>query len=89
MPTILFYSPFNQRSRDTESLMLAFHKQGHNVLSLSQQEGCGINDFLNFNGVNAHSHVLKGVRNGWWYYFRHLIFFIRFCRRQKVVFYKV
>ncbi|NJM26390.1 MAG: hypothetical protein HC859_13810 [Bacteroidia bacterium] len=45
MKRILFYSPFNQRSRDTESLMIAFKQMGHRVLSLSQQEGHIINDF--------------------------------------------
>ena len=79
MTTILFYSPFNQRSRDTESLMLAFHKQGHRIISLSQQEGFLINDFLKSNGIAAHSFVVAGPRSGWWYYLRHLIYFIRFC----------
>ena len=84
MPTILFYSPFNNRSRDTESLMIAFSKQGHQVLSLTQQEGYYINGFLNDHGVTAYSNVLKGARYGWWYYFRHLLFFIRFCWRHKI-----
>ena len=84
MSTILFYAPFNQRSRDTESLMIAFHKQSHNVICLSQQEGYEINDFLNAHGVRAYSYVPKGKRSGWWYYFRHLIFFVRFCWKHKV-----
>jgi len=84
MATILFYAPFNQRSRDTESLMLAFYRQGHRVISLSQQEGFLINDFLNANGISAYSYVLAGKRGGWWYYLRHLLFFVRFCRKHHV-----
>lgn len=45
MAVILFYSPFNQRSRDTETLMIGFRTQGHQVISLSQQEGLVIHGF--------------------------------------------
>jgi glycosyltransferase involved in cell wall biosynthesis len=82
--TILFYSPFNQRSRDTESLMIAFKRQGHYILSLSQQEGFLINDFLKSKGIAAYSFVLAGPRSGLWYYIRHLIYLIRFCWRNKI-----
>ncbi len=84
MSHILFYSPFNQRSRDTESLMIAFQKQGHQVISLSQGDGQFINDFLNANGVKAYSYVLPHKQTGLLYYFRHLIFFIRFCWKHKI-----
>lgn len=84
MACILFYSPFNQRSRDTESLMVAFRRQGHRVISLTQQEGREINDFLASKDVEVFSYVVPGPRSGWRYYLRHLIYFIRFCRRHKV-----
>jgi glycosyltransferase involved in cell wall biosynthesis len=84
MSTILFYSPFNQRSRDTESLMIAFREQGHRVISLSQQEGFVINDFLRSRDIEAFSYVLHGQRSGWWYYLRHLVYFIYFCWRHNV-----
>lgn len=84
MSTILFYAPFNQRSRDTESLMIAFHQQGHRVICLSQQEGYLINDFLNANGVEALSRVVTGKRSGWWYYLRHLLIFVGFCWKRHV-----
>jgi len=84
MAKILFYSPFNQRSRDTESLMLAFHNQGHEVISLTQQEGFQINSFLTDNGITAISHTIPGTRSGWRYFLRHLIFFVRFCRKNKI-----
>jgi glycosyltransferase involved in cell wall biosynthesis len=64
--------------------MIAFRKQGHRVISLSQQEGTLINDFLKSNDVEAYSYVLPGERSGWWYYLRHLFYFIRFCRKNKV-----
>src|SRR5688572_11152134 len=84
MANILFYVPFNQRSRDTESLMIAFHKQRHRVYCLSQQEGYLINDFLNKNGVKAASHIIPGPRSGWWYYCRHLFFFVGFCWKHDI-----
>ncbi|MBL7858075.1 MAG: glycosyltransferase [Cyclobacteriaceae bacterium] len=84
MARILFYSPFNQRSRDTESLMIAFHNQGHQVISLTQQEGFVINDFLRSKGVAAYSYIPTGKRSGWWYYLRLLFFFIRFCWKQNI-----
>jgi glycosyltransferase involved in cell wall biosynthesis len=84
MAVILFYSPFNQRSRDTESLMIAFRKQGHRVISLTQQEGFVINDFLKANDVEAYSYLLPGRRGGWRYYLKHILYFIRFCNKHKV-----
>lgn len=84
MSRILFYSPFNQRSRDTESLMLAFRKQGHQVTSLTQQEGFLINDFLTGSGIEALSYVVPGPRSGWKYYLHHLVYFIRFCRSRNI-----
>jgi hypothetical protein len=84
MASILFYTPFDQRSRDVESLMLAFHQQGHRVISLSQQKGSMIHEFLRSQGIEVHSHVIQSASANWWYFFRHLIFFVRFCRREKI-----
>jgi glycosyltransferase involved in cell wall biosynthesis len=84
MARILFYVPFNQRSRDTESLMIAFRRQGHEVTCLSQQEGSQIFDVLKANGVKVVSKIFPGVRVGWRYFMKHIAFFIRFCRSNKV-----
>jgi glycosyltransferase involved in cell wall biosynthesis len=84
MAVILFYGPFNQRSRDTESLMIGFHRQGHRVICLSQQEGLQINDFLNAGGVRALSYVVPGERSGLVYFCRHLFYFIFFCWRNRI-----
>jgi len=84
MSVILFYSPFNQRSRDTETLMIGFRRQGHKVISLSQQEGFVIHDLLRAHDIETYSYVLPGRRSGWWYYRRHLVYFIRFCWKHKV-----
>ena len=54
------------------------------MVSLSQQEGLQINSFLNSQGIEASSHVIPGERSGWLYYLKHLVFFIRFCRKHKV-----
>lgn len=84
MAVILFYSPFNQRSRDTETLMIAFKKEGHSVISLSQQEGYTIHPFLQQFGIGTYSYVLPGKRSGIWYFIRHIIYFIRFCYQHKI-----
>jgi glycosyltransferase involved in cell wall biosynthesis len=84
MARILFYAPFNQRSRDTESLMIAFHRQGHEVTCLSQQEGSQIFDVLSANGVKVASKVFPGARVGWWYFLRHIFYFVRFCKSNRV-----
>jgi glycosyltransferase involved in cell wall biosynthesis len=84
MAKILFYTPFNNRSRDTESLMIAFQQQGHSVIFLTQQEGKLINAFLLQNEIKAYSHIIKRQKADLLYYFKHLIFFISFCRKHKI-----
>jgi len=83
MSVILFYSPFNQRSRDTESLMIAFRKQGHRVISLSQQGGHEIHDFLRTQGIETYS-FMPAATHAWVRHIRHLRFLIRFCRKNGV-----
>ncbi len=83
MATILFYTPFNNRSRDTESLMLIFKAKGHEVISLSQAQGNFIHPFLAANGIKTQSFFLQGSK-GLWYHFRHLLYFIWFCWMNKV-----
>ncbi|MBS1545351.1 MAG: glycosyltransferase family 4 protein [Bacteroidetes bacterium] len=80
--TILFYSPFNQRSRDTESLMIAFKTQGHRVLSLSQSQGLLIHPFLSNYGVETY--VCPAFKPGWLGHLTQLFFLIRFCRHLEV-----
>jgi glycosyltransferase involved in cell wall biosynthesis len=80
---ILFYSPFNHRARDAESVMLALRRRGHHVISLTQADGYLINDFLRSSGVEAHAHPVKAGKD-FVFYWRQLIFLIRFCREQKV-----
>lgn len=83
MSVILLYSPFDQRSRDTESLMIAFKKQGHKVISLSQASGAQIHDYLWQFDIDTYTHII-GAKQNWLYYLRHAIFLIRFIKRHKV-----
>jgi len=83
MSVILFYSPFDQRSRDTESLMIAFKKEGHRVISLSQASGAQIHDHLAKYQIETYSHIIPGERN-WRYIFRHLRFLVSFIKKHKV-----
>ena len=80
---ILFYSPFNNRSRDTESLMLSFKEMGHRVISLSQNNGDFIHPFLRKQGIDTFSFVL-GEKKGSLYFLQHLIHLIWFCYRNRV-----
>jgi glycosyltransferase involved in cell wall biosynthesis len=48
---ILFFGPFNYRSRDNESLMLKFRDMGHNVFFLTTAAGDLIIPFLEENGI--------------------------------------
>ena len=82
---ILFYSPFNQRSRDTESVMVALGRQGHRVISLSQSTGAQIHEYLQTQGVETYTHVLKN-QPGWIFYLKQAWFLIKFCREHKVEF---
>jgi glycosyltransferase involved in cell wall biosynthesis len=84
MARILFYTPFNNRSRDTESLMIAFKQQGHDVIFLTQQEGQSISAFLRQKGINAYAHIVKRPKADGLYYLKHLIFFISFCWKHKI-----
>jgi glycosyltransferase involved in cell wall biosynthesis len=66
-----------------ESLMLCFKTLGHEVISLSQQEGVEINPFLRAKGIEAHSYVIPG-KAGFLYYIKHFLYFILFCKRKRV-----
>lgn len=81
--TILFYSPFNNRARDAESLMLAFHEQGHRVISLSQAEGKFIHDYLRPRGIITLSCNITS-RSQVLFFVKHIIHFIRFCYKNKI-----
>lgn len=83
MSVILFYSPFDQRSRDTESLMIAFKREGHRVLSLSQASGAQIHDYLWQFDIETYTHII-GAKQNWLYYLRHAIFLVEFIRKHKV-----
>jgi glycosyltransferase involved in cell wall biosynthesis len=63
--------------------MIAFQRQGHTVLSLSQSTGAGIHPVLTKNGIRTYSHVVRS-RSSLLFYLRHALFLIQFCRRHKV-----
>jgi len=79
---ILFYTPFNQRSRDTESLMKAFVDQGHQVYLLTQSQPGAYHEACAAWGVKVHAHVLK--TNPVFFFLGHAFFLTRFCRRHQI-----
>src|SRR5688500_8813055 len=76
---ILFYAPFNSRSRDNESLMLKFKEQGHEVIFLSQAEGYDIMEVLEAGGVRTFKTNLP--LNTKVALLKNIAFLIRFCRK--------
>lgn len=84
MRTILFYSSYNSRARDAESIMLALRSRGHRVISLSQYEGLFIHDYLKDQGIETFSYVVPEETKGWRNFVLHLIFFVKFCWKYRV-----
>jgi glycosyltransferase involved in cell wall biosynthesis len=80
---ILFYGPFNSRSRDTESVILALEKKGHNVSFISLAEGKDIIPFLISRNVKAFSFNLRS-RPAFINFFIHLFFLIRYCYKNRI-----
>ncbi len=80
---ILFYTPFNLRSRDTESLMEAFIKQGHKVSVLTQAEEGIYHENCRKIGVETYTHVLE-KSNSYLYFIKHAFYLIKFCRKHKI-----
>jgi glycosyltransferase involved in cell wall biosynthesis len=80
---ILFYTPFNLRSRDTESLMEAFIKQGHKVLLLTQAEDGIYHEYCRKVGVDTHTHSIE-KNNSAIYFLKHTHYLIKFCKKNKI-----
>lgn len=84
MARILFYTPFEQRARDVESLIIAFREQGHSVVFLTQQAGGPIVDFLRSKSVEVHSSYFPSEKSNWWYLLKHLVRFVSFCYKHRI-----
>jgi glycosyltransferase involved in cell wall biosynthesis len=80
---ILFYTPFNSRSRDTESLMEAFIKQGHSVFLLTQADRGIYHEHCEKSGVKTFTKVIRKY-NSILYFLQHAIYLAKFCRKNKI-----
>ena len=79
---ILFYTPFFERSRDTETLMIAFREQGHKVYFITQQKEGIIFSILKEKNISVFSLYTKAPL-----YLKiiiHVIKLIRFCYKYKI-----
>lgn len=83
MSNILFYTPFNQRSRDTESLMLALRDKGHRVISLNQTTGLGFHDYLKLQGIEVYTKKFTNPGSAA-YYIKHVAYLIFFCWSKRI-----
>lgn len=79
---ILFYTPFNLRSRDTESLMQAFIAQKHNVFVLTQAKRGTYHEHCESYGAQAFDNVVSS--NRFLFVIRQILFLIKFARRHKI-----
>ena len=80
---ILFYTPFNLRSRDTESLMEAFVKQGHRVFLLTQAKEGIYQESCRWLGVEVSNYVIE-KKNSFVYFLKHAAYLAGFCRKNKI-----
>lgn len=80
---ILFYTPFNQRSRDTESLMQAFVNQKHAVFLLTQAKWGVYHEQCKKLGVKVYDHYIE-KKNPLVYYLKHGLHLFLFCRSNKI-----
>lgn len=83
MLNILFYTSFNTRSRDTESLMEAFVNQGHSVFLLTQTEKGAYHENCERLGVRSFAHPVK-KQNSILYFLKHALFLKRFCKTNRI-----
>jgi len=83
MLNILFYTSFNTGSRDTESLMQAFVKQGHKVFVLTQTEKGSYHENCERLGVLSFGYAIK-KQNPLIYFGKHAFYFKRFCKQHNI-----
>lgn len=83
MKKILIYYPPNNRSIAIETLGIALHKAGNEVLMLTLTEKGAMHQVLEAKGIKTFSHTL--LRNtSWIYFFKHSRFLRRFCKEHKI-----
>lgn len=80
---ILFYYPSNKRTISIESVIIGFKNQGHHVILLTQSEESELHEELRKNSINFSTYVIE-KNNALIYYFKHLLFLIKFCRINKI-----
>lgn len=80
---ILFYTPFNLRSRDTESLIEAFIKQDHKVFVLTQIEKGLYHEACSKLGASVSTHVIPKKKSVV-YFLKHTFKLISYCKKNQI-----
>lgn len=83
MLNILFYTSFNSRSRDTESLVQAFVNQGHKVYVLTQTKKGAYHESCESLGAQTFAYSIN-KNNSLVYFFKHSLFLLRFCKQHNI-----
>jgi glycosyltransferase involved in cell wall biosynthesis len=81
--SILFYYPSNKRTISIESVIIGFKNQGHHVILLTQSEESELHEELHKDNIDFSTYVIE-KNNALVYYFKHLLFLIKFCRINKI-----
>lgn len=80
---ILFYTPFNLRSRDTESLMQSFIEQKHDVFLLTQTQKGVYHEKCNSYGVKTTAYEVD-KKSKFLFIIKQLLYLIKFSRKNKI-----
>lgn len=80
---ILFYSSIDSRSKDTESLMASFIRDGHSVFLLTQGDGGKYHEYSSKIGVKCYSKIIESSST-LVYLLKHAYFLIGFIRKNRI-----
>lgn len=83
MKNILFYYPSNKRTISIESVVIGFKNKGYNVMLLTQSMKSELHEELENSNISTFTYTIE-KKNALIYYFKHLVFLIRFCRTNKI-----
>jgi glycosyltransferase involved in cell wall biosynthesis len=80
---VLLYYPPNRRSVAIETLCIAVHEAGHELIVLTLTEKGTLHDSIEKKGIRTYTHVLERKRSSV-YFISHARFLIQFCKDHKV-----
>jgi glycosyltransferase involved in cell wall biosynthesis len=80
---ILFYYPSNKQSNSLETLAEELSKNGLNIILLTTCDKGVFHETLEKKGIRTFANSITS-KTGFVYYFRQIIFLIKFCKKNKI-----